>query len=88
MNQWIYGVIGAAVASILSGWSLWLLNRYTARVDKMEARIHQIDLQIAKDLPSKEDFREIKRELESVSATMHEVRDMVIRLEERNKSNG
>jgi hypothetical protein len=89
--NWVLGVLGP----IMAGLAMWLLNRAVSRVDALELalrtqgdRLHQIDLQIAKELPTKEDFVDLKRDLQSVSATMHEVRDMVIRMEERNKSSG
>lgn len=90
-TAWILPVLGA----ILSSLAMWVVNRAVSRVDALEKantalaeRLHQIDLQIAKELPTKEDFIELKRDVQSVSATMHEVRDMVIRLEERGKAGG
>lgn len=80
--SWILGVAGPLVGAFC----MWWLNRAVHRVDALEKRIRDMELHVAKEMPSKEDFREIKRDLESVVTTMHEVRDMVIRLEERQKN--
>lgn len=89
--QWILGITGTLIAAL----AMWMVNRSVSRVDAMERRcdglerrLHDFDLQIAKELVTKEDVREVKRDLESVVTTLHEIRDMVIRLEERHKSNG
>lgn len=88
---WILGVIGP----IIAGLAMWTVNRSVGRVDALEKRcegldrrLHEFELQIAKELATKEDVRDVKRDLEAAVSTLHEIRDMVIRLEERNKSNG
>lgn len=82
----------AALASFIAGLALWLVKRSAGKVDELERkaanqgeRLHQIELQMARDMPTKEDFTELKRQVESVVATMGEVRDMVIRLDERER---
>lgn len=84
----------AALGPLLSAFAMWLVNRAVGRVDGIEkdhaalsARLHAVELQMAKELATKEDVRDIKRDMESFVTTMHEIRDMVIRLEERYNRN-
>lgn len=84
--QWVLGLSGP----MLTAFAMWLLNRAVGRVDGIEkdqaalsGRLHAVELQMAKELATKEDVRDIKRDMESFVTTMHEIRDMVIRLEER-----
>ncbi len=75
-------------ATLLAGLSLWLVQRHSARMDALEKTdrdqrdaIHEIRLQMARELPTKDDVREVKQHVESLAATMGEIRDMVIRLD-------
>lgn len=75
------------VIPIISGITLWWVNRLGQKADKAETRMTALEremaalkLSIASDLPDKEDFTETNRRIESVANTLSEVRDMVIRL--------
>ena len=82
--DWLWSVASALVA----GLALFLVNRAVGRVDGIEKaqrtfgdRIHAIELQMVKELATKEDVNEVERRLESVAVTLGEVRDLVIRLD-------
>ncbi len=84
MPEWLVPTLAGFVSAL----ALWLVKRATARVDELERenrgfkdRLHSIELQMAKDLPTKDDVREVKLHVESLAATMSEIRDMVIRLD-------
>ncbi len=77
-----------AIGSFLAALALWLVQRAAGRVDALERdrdsmkeALHDIKLQMAKELPTKDDVREVKQHVESLAATMGEIRDMVIRLD-------
>lgn len=82
--NWIWGLASAVIAGLTLIW----VNRALGRVDGIEKaqqafgdRLHAIELQMAKDLATKEDVNEVERRLESVAVTLGEVRDLVIRLD-------
>lgn len=81
---WLWGLASAVIAGLTLIW----VNRALGRVDGIEKaqqtfgdRLHAIELQMAKDLATKEDVNEVERRLESVAVTLGEVRDLVIRLD-------
>lgn len=81
---WLLNAICAFAAAL----ALWLVQRSAGRVDALQRenrdfkdRLHAIELQMAKELPTKDDVREVKQHVESLAATMGEIRDMVIRLD-------
>ena len=78
----------AAAGSFFAALALWLVQRAAGRIDALERdrdsmkeALHDIKLQMAKELPTKDDVREVKQHVESLAATMGEIRDMVIRLD-------
>lgn len=82
--EWVLGV----VASVLASLSVWVVTRSARRVDNLEGeqhrlreRIHDIELQMGRELATKEDLRDIKEHVESIASTLGEVRDMVIRMD-------
>lgn len=82
--EWVLGV----VASVLASLSVWVVTRSARRVDNLEGeqhrlreRIHDIELQMGRELATKEDVREIKLHVESIASTLGQVRDMVIRMD-------
>jgi hypothetical protein len=52
-----------------------------------EGRVRSLELAIVRDLPSKEDFSGLSQRLDRLDDTLKQVRDMVIRLDERGKHN-
>ncbi len=51
------------------------------RINELEKDVHRLELQVAGELPQKEDLNEIKRDVEAIRAIVGELRDMVIRLD-------
>lgn len=82
LSAWLLG-IGAAV---VAGLAIWMVQRATARVDAIEGRIHSIELRMAQELPSKLDLAAIASQVHDIQKTMTEVRDWMIRMDEREKS--
>lgn len=79
-------------ATFLSGFALlWLGWREAERKERVRevaelgARVHGIELSMVKDMPSKEDVEKLGVRLDRLEATLSEVRDMVVRLDERGK---
>lgn len=56
-----------------------------AKIDSIASRQQALELQISKDLATKDDLERFSDRLEALSKTMTEIRDMVIRLDERGK---
>lgn len=81
LSAWLLG-IGAA---IVAGLAIWMVQRSATRVDAMEERIHSIELRVAMELPSKSDLQAIASQVTTLQHTMTEVRDWMIRMDEREK---
>lgn len=60
-------------------------DKIDARMAKMEDRMASMEMRVAAEIPDREDYHELSRRVESVAATLAEVRDIVIRMEARNK---
>jgi len=56
------------------------------RLAELQEDVHRLELQVAGDLPKKDDLNEIKRDVEAIRSIVGELRDMVIRLDA--KGNG
>lgn len=87
-SEWILNNFG----SFLGGFALlWLGWRESERreqaksVTDLAARVNGIELSMVKDMPSKEDVEKLGVRLDRLEATLSEVRDMVVRLDERGK---
>ena len=86
---WVWNL----AATLLAAFAMFLVTRSVSRVDAIEKRqqdqdnrVHQIELQMVKELATKDDVTEVKRYVESVAATLGEIRDMVIRLDAQKDS--
>ncbi|HEL4660744.1 TPA: hypothetical protein UN036_000020 [Stenotrophomonas maltophilia] len=88
MNWW------TVVAPLIAGLALFYVQRIAARADKeaekaemrhkeLEKRVASLELKVVADLPSREDFKEQSRRIESIASTLTEVRDMVLRMDAR-----
>ncbi len=88
MNWW------TVIAPLIAGLALFYVQRIAARADKeaekaemrhkeLEKRVSSLELKVVADLPSREDFKEQSRRIESIASTLTEVRDMVLRMDAR-----
>jgi hypothetical protein len=90
--------LASAAFSALLAFIVYRINRgqdqRDGRVVSLEAKVHAIELAIAGDLASKadvtglasrEDVKALWTRLDTVDKTLQQVRDMVIRLDERGK---
>jgi hypothetical protein len=95
--QLIASLVSAAFSALLAI-LVYRINRgqdqRDARVTGLEAKVHAIELAIAGDLATKtdviglanrEDVKALWSRLDTVDKTLQQVRDMVIRLDERGK---
>lgn len=82
------GNIAAGVAGG-GGLAWWLIKqavgRMVARVDELEKKVQGIELNIAGDLMTKDDADQLNARLDALVATLDKVKDMVTRLDEREK---
>lgn len=60
-------------------------DKVDARMSKMEDRMAAMEMKVVSEIPDREDYHDLSRRVESVAATLAEVRDIVIRMEARNK---
>ena len=77
--EWVWNLIGGSLGAI----ALLLLKRALGRMDTVESRVQAMELSMARDIPNKEDFAQLSSRLDRLDGTLSQVRDMVIRLEER-----
>lgn len=91
MNWWLL------VSAIISGLAIFYVQRVAAKADKeqdkaegrqkaLEERMSRLEMKVAAEMPNREDYQDLTRRVESVAATLTEVRDMVIRMEARGGS--
>lgn len=73
-------LIGLAVYRMNRG-----MDKREARLDEIEGKVHGIELAMAGELPSKEDVNQLNARLDALAATLDKVKDMVTRLDEREK---
>ena len=81
LTAWLLGIGGAVVAGLV----IWMVQRSTARIDALDERIHTIEIRMAQELVNKGDLSLVSGQVEEIRKTMMEVRDWMIRLEEREK---
>jgi hypothetical protein len=100
MTPQLVASLVSAVFSALLAVLVYRINRgqdqRDGRVTSLEAKVHAIELAIAGDLASKddvsglanrEDVSKVSDRLDKLDELMRQVRDMVIRLDERGKHN-
>lgn len=100
MTPQLVASLVSAVFSALLAILVYRINRgqdqRDARVTGLETKVHAIELAIAGELASKtdvaglanrEDVTSLSRRLDRLDGLMQQVRDMVIRLDERGKHN-
>lgn len=93
-----YQTIGIAIGSAVAGagivWKLAvaMLKREVTRVDSaidrmdhLEAELQAIKLAMVRDIPTKDDHNQVLARLDKLDAVLTEMRDMVIRQDERGK---
>ena len=89
--QWLGTLLGGA-ALLWLGWTRKDRKDWQAgvegRIGRLEGQQTEMRLMIAQELPTKKDMHDINRWLESMDSTMGELREMVVRLEERSKIHG
>ena len=84
--QWLGTLLGG-IALLWIGWArkdakdsdLARDNRISA----LEKHIQDIYLKIAGELPTSSDIKDINRSMDALYSTVEQIRDMVVRLEER-----
>lgn len=86
--QWLGPILGG-LALLLIGWrrqeNVDKERRRDERIEGLEASVAAINLAMARDLPSKEDVAQLTMRLDGLDKVLSQVRDMVIRLDERGK---
>lgn len=65
--------------------ALWLLRRAVLRVDDLEKEVQRIKVSIAGDLMTKDDAEHLGARLDALFGTLDKVKEMVTRLDEREK---
>lgn len=60
-------------------------DKMDARMGKIEDRMAAMEMKVVAEIPDREDYHDLSKRVESVAATLAEVRDIVIRMEARNK---
>lgn len=84
----VASLIPTIVAALL-GLAVYRINESQKsreqRVDRIEERTHALELTVVRDFPNKEDFAGLSSRLDKLNDLFQEVRDMVIRLDERGK---
>lgn len=90
MNWW--GLLSTVIAGLAIFWvqrqalsSDKERDKSEARMSKMEDRMAAMEMKVVSEIPDREDYHDLSRRVESVAATLAEVRDIVIRMEARNK---
>ncbi len=86
MNWW--GLLSTVIAGLAIFWvqrqALSIdkeRDKVDSRLSKMEDRMQAIEMKVVAEIPSREDYQDLNRRVESVAATLHEVRDIVLRME-------
>lgn len=88
MNWWLLA------SNLIAAFAVFWVQRMAAKSDKeadkadsraraVEDRLSRLEMKVAAEMPSREDFKEQSQRIESIAATLSEVRDMVIRMEAR-----
>lgn len=88
MNWWMLA------STLIASFAVFWVQRMAAKADKeadkadsrmrtAEDRLARLEMKVAAEMPNREDFKEQSQRIESIAATLSEVRDMVIRMEAR-----
>ncbi len=56
-------------------------DKLDSRLKEVESRMHSMELKVIGEIPSREDYQDLNRRVEAVASTLHEVRDIVLRME-------
>ena len=90
MNWW--GLLSTVIAGLAIFWVQRQAlsadkerDKMDARMCKIEDRMAAMEMKVVSEIPDREDYHDLSRRVESVAATLAEVRDIVIRMEARNK---
>ena len=90
MNWW--GLLSTVIAGLAIFWVQRQAlsadkerDKIDARMAKIEDRMAAMEMKVVSEIPDREDYHDLSRRVESVAATLAEVRDIVIRMEARNK---
>lgn len=90
MNWW--GLLSTVIAGLAIFWVQRQAlsadkerDKIDARMFKIEEKMAAMEMKVVSEIPDREDYHELSRRVESVAATLAEVRDIVIRMEARNK---
>lgn len=90
MNWW--GLLSTVIAGLAIFWVQRQAlsadkerDKMDARMSKIEEKMTAMEMKVVSEIPDREDYHELSRRVESVAATLAEVRDIVIRMEARNK---
>lgn len=86
--QWLLDNLSSFLAAFAL---LWLGWREAERREQVKAfadlsqRVNGIELSVVRDMPSKEDVEKLGERLDRLDNTLSQVREMVVRLDERGK---
>ena len=89
MTPQLGGALIIAAINLVLGFFVYRLNKALdareARITAIDGRVQAIELSIAGDLLGKEDKNELVARLDNLASTLDRVKDMVTRLDEREK---
>lgn len=74
---------GGAVSGGVLAW--WLIRREVERLEALSKKVQAIEVSIAGDLMTRDDAEHLGARLDALAATLDKVKDMVTRLDEREK---
>lgn len=86
--QWLVDNFGSFLGGFALLWLTWReaeRKRIDTAIGSLSTRINGIELSMVRDMPSKEDVDKLGERLDQLVATLTEVRDMVVRQDERSR---
>lgn len=87
--QWVVDNFGSFLGGFALLWLTWReaeRKRLDSAISSLSTRINGIELSMVRDMPSKEDVEKLGERLDKLVTTLTEVRDMVVRQDERSKT--
>lgn len=80
------------ISTLIAGLAIFWVQRQAMSMDKerdksdsrllkIEDRMASLEMKVAAEIPNREDYHDLNRRVESVASTLHEVRDIVLRME-------